>query len=213
MRVGLSAYLKTDAKLMDIRRITGAQNILHQELEGFIPALAACGGSNMYNGFKAAFFQGEMNAMRMVSSFSLGQGWRGMPMILEFTTIPGEEGVKLVVNEIPYGGHLSTAAVCPGLKPSPSGDMLPSFIPVVPGPKAFVLADQLSYCRFWFYGPGKTANDPPVWTEHWDQKGWPYGIRVEMAPAKMDPSRVHPITVTAPIRIRRDPQMKYEDAS
>jgi hypothetical protein len=33
-----------------------------------------------------------------------------------------------------------------------------------------------------------------------------------MAPLHPDPSRIQPITVTAPIHIRRDPEKKYEDA-
>jgi len=213
MRVGLAAFLKTDSKLMDIRRVTGAQRILYQELEGLIPAMAACGESNIYNGFKIAFFQGEPLSMRLVSSFSLQQGWRGVPQILELTVIPGDEkgGVRLVVDEIPYANPLSTAPLCSGIRMAPTGANLPVFIPVVAGPRSFVLADQLAYCRFSYYGPGPTLNDPPVWTPQWAVKGWPYGVRVEMAPLEPDPSRIHPITVTAPIHIRRDPEKKYED--
>jgi hypothetical protein len=212
LRIGLAAYLKTDARLMDIRRITGAQRILHQEIEGLIPAMAACGDMNVYNGFRVAFFQGEPASMRLVSSFSLKQGWRGAPQILELTVIAGEQGgVRLVVNEIPYSGTLSTRAVCTGNKLGPSGENLPAFTPVTVGAHSFVLADQLAYCRFSYYGPGKTMDSPNAWTPQWIAKGWPYGIRIEMAPAEIDPSRIHPINEIVPIHIRRDPEKKYED--
>jgi len=216
IRVGLQAFAKTDAKLWDIRKITGAQNILHQEIEGLIPVLAACGPNTVDNGFRAAFFQGEPAALRMVSSFSLQQGWRGEPQVLELFVIPGDEGggVRLVVNEILYTGYLGAAPFCTGVAPDPvTGAPLPKFTPVVAGPKSFVLADQLAYCRFSYYYPGSSAeNKPPAWVTTWAVKGWPQAIRIEMAPLHPDPSRIQPISMTAPIHIRRDPEKKYEDA-
>jgi hypothetical protein len=216
IRVGLQAFAKTDAKLMDIRKITGAQNILHQELEGLIPVLAVCGGNTVDNGFKAAFFQGEPAALRMVSSFSLQRGWRGDPQVLELFVIPGEdnEGVRLVVNESLYTGYLGSAHFCTGIVPdSVTGAPLPRFVPVAAGPQSFVLADQLAYCRFsYFYSGNPLESKQPAWVATWTTKGWPEAIRIEMAPLHPDPSRIQPITVTAPIQIRRDPEKKYEDA-
>jgi hypothetical protein len=216
IRVGLQAFAKTDAKLMDIRKITGAQNILHQELEGLIPVLAVCGGNTVDNGFKAAFFQGEPAAVRLVSSFSLQQGWRGEPQVLELFVIPGEnnEGVRLVVNESLYPGYLGAAHFCTGVTPdSITGAPMAHFVPVVAGPKSFVLADQLAYCQFSYYYPGSALESKaPAWVATWAAKGWPEAIRIEMAPLHPDPSRIQPITVTAPIHIRRDPEKKYEDA-
>jgi type II secretory pathway pseudopilin PulG len=217
IRVGLQAFAKTDAKLMDIRKITGAQNILYQELEGLIPVLAACSGNTVDNGFKVAFFQGEPAALRMVSSFSLQQGWRGEPQVLELFVIPGDkgEGVRLVVNESLYTGYMGAASFCTGVAADPvTGAPLPKFTPVVAGPKSFVLADQLAYCRFSYYYPGSPmGNQPPGWVTAWAAKGWPEAIRIEMAPVHPDRSRIQPITVTAPVHIRRDPEKKYEDTN
>jgi hypothetical protein len=213
MRVGFDAFAKTDKKLMDIRRVAGAQHLLHQELAGLIPVLVACGDNSIASGFKAAFFQGEPSSMRLVSSFSLQQGWRGAPQILEMTVTAAEQGqgVRLVVNEVPYTGYLGTARFCTSATMDPSGAYIPHFIPVSAGEHAFVLADQLAYCRLSYYGPGKQPEQPPAWSSQWTSKGWPWGIRVEMAPFEPDPSRIQPITVTAPIHIRRDPGKNYED--
>jgi type II secretory pathway component PulJ len=216
IRVGLQAFSKTNAKLMDIRKITGAQNILHQELEGMIPVLAACGGSNADNGFRAAFFQGEPAALRMVSAFSLQQGWRGGPQVLELFVIPGDdnEGVRLVVNESLYTGYVGAAHFCASVTGDAiTGAPMAHFVPVVGGPNSFVLADQLAYCRFtYYYGGSVQDGKPPMWVATWTFKGWPQAVRIEMAPLHPDPSRIQPITVTAPIYIRRDPEKKYEDA-
>ena len=43
LRIGINAYQKTSAKLMENRRVAGAQRILEQELEGIVPAVAPCG--------------------------------------------------------------------------------------------------------------------------------------------------------------------------
>jgi len=106
MRVALAAYAKTETKLMDNRRVAGAQRMVQQELEGMLPAFVLCGANSQgATGSRAVLFQGAANSLWMVSTFSLQQGWRGQPQILQLFVIPGEDsGVRLVVNEIPYTG-------------------------------------------------------------------------------------------------------------
>lgn len=210
MRVGLMAYTKTDAKLMDNRRVAGAQRVVEQEIEGLMPVVAPCGSP----GAKIAFFEGEQQTMRLVSTFSLQQAWRGQPQILELFVIPGEngEGFRLVVNEIPYTGPVGVGQLCPGMMPDPqAGTNVPVFLPVVAGPNSFVLADKLLYCRFAFLAPAPTPNLPEVWIPHWNRAGWPLAVRIEMAPFEPDPSRLQPIAVVAPIFIRRTLEGPYVD--
>jgi len=204
IRIGLSAFTKTESKLMDNRRVAGAQRILEQELQGMIPVVAPCGGS----GLKFGFFQGEEATVRLVSSFSLQGAWRGQPQILELFVIPGEEGngVRLVVNETLYTGPASVGELCLGA----SGSGL-SFAPVAPRASSFVLADKLAYCRFSFLGPGEKPADPGIWKPAWTRKGWPYAIRMEMAPIEPNPSRLQPISITSPIYMHRSPDLKYTD--
>src|SRR5436305_2481508 len=75
-RIGLMAYSKTQTRLMDNRRVAGAQRILEQQIQGMIPVVAACGAA------KTPFFQAEAEAMRLVSAFSLQDASRGMAQIL-----------------------------------------------------------------------------------------------------------------------------------
>jgi general secretion pathway protein J len=194
LRLGLSALSKTDAKLMDNRRVAGAQRILEQELMGLIPVLAKCPGGPG----GTAYFQGQPQSMRLVSAFSLDGAWRGQPKILELFVIPGEngEGVRLVVNEIPYTGALSVAPYCGA--------------PPVPNPHSFVLADKLQYCKFSYLGPAPDPKDPGIWAPLWAHPEWPFGIRVEMAPLDPNPSRLQPITVTVPIYMYRKVE-RYAD--
>lgn len=204
LRLGLNAYGKTQARLMDNRRVAGAQRILEEQLEGLMPVVAACGGTKM------AFFQGEPQVMRLVSTFSLQQAWRGQPQILEIFVIPGADGrgVRLVVNEIPYAGSLSAGQLCMG---PGAGGVGFGFLPVMPGPKSFVLADKLAYCRFSYLTPSAEPDHPKLWLPVFAVATWPAGVRVDMAPLDPDPSRLQPIAITAPIHIHRNPEIPYGD--
>ena len=214
MRVGLMAFSKTNNKLMDNRRVAGAQRVVQEQLEGMMPVVAACGDAPRATPAQTAFFEGQPQTMRLVSTFSLQQGWRGQPQILEFFVIPGEEGrgVRLVVNEIPYTGPDGTAQLCTGHTRDPlTGGSLAVFAPVQAGPNSFVLADKLAYCRFSYFTIPLDRTLLPHWAPQWTFSGWPFAVRIEMAPLDPDPSRLQPITVTAPIHIHRAPEIQYVD--
>jgi len=212
LRLGLMAFTKADSKLMDNRRVSGAGRVVQEELEGMVPVIANCSAGPAP--VKMPFFQGEPAAMRLVSTFSLQQSWRGRPQILELFVIPGENalGFRLVVNEIPYTGAAGAGQLCMGRVPDPlTGNSMPRFLPVVPGPRSFVLADKLAFCRFVYLSPVQDPTLPPIWAPLWAGTGWPLAIRIEMAPLEADPSRLQPMTVMAPIYIRRSPEEPYAD--
>jgi general secretion pathway protein J len=209
MRIGLTSFLRADDKLMANRRAAGAQRILNEELEGLIPVLTSCGSAATGSANRMPFFQGEPSAMRLVSTFSLQEGARGRPQILEMQVIPGDTtGVRLVVNEIPYKGPEGGGLPCVPR----SGGGPPQFAPIQIGPQSFVLADKLAYCRLSYLVPARDPGRPGSWSGSWSSaSAWPMAIRVEMAPLQADASRVQPITVTAPIHLHRNPELPYED--
>jgi len=214
MRVGLNAYAKTDARLMVNRRVAGAQRVLEQELEGLMPLVLPClGAGDAGGGQKFAMFQGEAQVMRLVSTFSLQQGWRGQPLLLELFVIPGadDRGVRLVVNELPYH-PIAVGRMCTGFGQDVSDLGLTRFPPPQAGEGSFVLADKLAYCRFSYLQLSKADPTlPPVWLPMVAFQGWPQAVRVEMAPLEADPSSLQPISVTAPIRVHRAPEIPYGD--
>src|SRR5207249_1944421 len=142
------------------------------------------------------FFQGDPQAMRLVSSYSLQQGSRGLPMILEFHVIAGEQGrgVRLVVNEHTYTGPWAAGAFCAGQTRDETGTMQPAFLPIETGPGSFVLADKLAYCRFTYRFLAQQANPlagpAAMWVPHWSKPYLPNAIRIEMAPLEPDSARV-----------------------
>jgi hypothetical protein len=151
--------------------------------------------------------------MRFVSAYSLEEASRGAPRILEFQVISGEEGrgVRLIVNEFLYTGPRSAGAACTGMEPVPElGVVMPRFLPVNIGPRSFVLADKLAYCRFSYREPVREPL-PDRWVPEWPLPVWPSAIRVEMEQLSPDPSRAPLVGVTVPVRVNRQPQARYAD--
>jgi hypothetical protein len=204
LRIGLNAYSKTQTRLMDNRRVAGAQRILEQELEGLVPVVAPCGIGTEGGGTPAQFFQGEPETIRLVSTFSLQGAWRGQPQILEIFVIPGAEGrgVRLVVNEIPYQGPQAAGRLCLGPH---------KFFAASASPNSFVLADKLAFARFTFLDQQPDTSLPPRWYPRFAGPTWPQAIRIEMAPLDPDAARLQPITMVAPVHIFRHPEIPYND--
>jgi len=213
LRVGLNAMDKANRKLMDNRRVASAERILQQELAGFMPVIAIFAPAPEAAGTRIPFFEGRGQSMRFVSTYSLEQAARGLPQILEFQVIPGEEGrgVRLVVNETVYSGPRSAGVFCLGPGPDPElGVVAQRFLPISIGPRSFVLADRLAYCRFSYLEP-VLGPELERWRPDWILLRWPLAIRIEMASLDPNPARLKPVTVTAPVHVDRDPAADYDD--
>ena len=220
MRIGINAMESVNRRVMTNRKTLGAHRILEQQVAGFMPAFAQCRMPGGQAGARVPLFQGAPASMRFVSSYSLQEASRGVPRILEYFIIPGDQGqgVRLVVNEIIYTGSFGAGMLCLPAAPDPvTGASGPRFREPQAGNGTFVLADRLAMCRFWYEEappPGTPPNIPPRWVPLWRNAGeWPKSIRIEMMPLDQDPSRVQPMTFTAPVRITRQPgdssEIKY----
>ncbi|PYT32384.1 MAG: hypothetical protein DMG57_01955 [Acidobacteria bacterium] len=213
MRVGMNALDKANRKLLDNRRVAGAGRIIVQQLAGFMPVIAVAATAPDAPGFKVPFFEGRARSMRLVSTYSLQQAARGIPQVLEFQVIPGEQGrgVRLVVNENPYTGPRSAGVFCLGPGPDPEAGMTTQrFTPIVVGSGSFVLADRLASCQFLYLEPGP-APGLEKWTPNWVLPRWPIAIRIEMASLDDDRSKLKPLTVTSALRVNRYPIFDYGD--
>jgi len=208
MRIGLSTMDKTDTHLEHNRRVANAQKILENEIAGFIPTMAMWRPEPQVSR-ATPFVQWEPQNMRFVTSYSLRDAWRGNPQIAAFTVIAGDknQGVRLIVNEIPYTGPPQAGLMITGFEQE-----RPHFAPITPGSESFVLADQLAYCRFRYL---EARPEPPlrVWREDWvlPPHFFPLGIRIEMAPLDDTPSELHVSTVTVPLAATRSPGLGYTD--
>lgn len=207
MRVGVNAMDKTNDRFSKNRRVIGADRALTGQIGNLMPVPVECGGQ------KAIMFQGDPQAMRFVSTYSLNEGLRGYPKLLEYMVIPHPEGrgVRLIVSEVPYSGPFSLRGGCVGIQSDPeTGQPAPVFVPVQPRPDSFILADQLSAVRFIY----KETMPPPIlerWRPKWSGNKLPAAIRVEIVPLEPAAANLQTLTTTVPVRITGSPLVNWVD--
>lgn len=216
MRVGLNAMEKTNDRFVKNRRVLGVEKALAAQVAGLMPVTVEClapNGGPGVPGAKAVMFQGDPLSMRFVSSYSLQEGARGYPKLLEFTVIAGEngKGVRLIVNELPYVTNLSLRGACIGTQMDPlTGQAGPQFVPIEARPDSFVLADKLAAVRF-IYREELKAPLFQRWTPRWVANKLPSAIRIEMEPLDPSPANLQVASTTIPIRITANPMFLYAD--
>ncbi len=212
LRAAVSALESSERRIGSLRRASGAQRILQQQIAGFLPVMARCGGSPVEQGGPPVmFFQGLPGVARFVTAYSIQGGARGRPQVVELFVAPRPEGgVRLLVNEIPYTGPAGAGFLCRPPAPDPAtGGFMPVFPPPLPGPRSFVLADRLAYCRFLYLEDDMVYRQE--WAPAWKRMDlWPAAIRIEMASLDPSPGSPAAVTVTGRIRQNRLPGEMYE---
>lgn len=196
MRGGLLSLGHIQTRLDENRRALGIQRILTLQLSGAMPARTGCSGQ-----LSPFAFRGTATALQMVSTYSIAEGARGYPHIVEYQVAPDENGtVKLLVHERLYTpGNM--AAFCSG------------GIALQGSPRPFVAATRLAYCRISYHQMNPdTRFQGGGWVQTWNDPILPSAVRIEMAPAAPDPTRLPVVDVSATLHTNRffdDPP--YED--
>lgn len=200
LRIGLNAMEKTNTRLYGNRRMVSLQRSIEQQISGVMPVQAFCPGEGGAMS-PVPFFRGDESSMRFATAFSLSEGWRGFPRIVELMVVPREGGgVRLVANEHLYAGPHSTGSFCIGGR----------FLPVQAGPQSVVIADRLQFCRF-VYREGIPGTLRSIWIPAWTKVDLPIGVRIELAPMEIDPAGIPMQSITVPIRVTRQVMEKYAD--
>jgi hypothetical protein len=188
MRGGLLSLGRTQTRLDENRRAMGIQRILSLQLGGAMPARTGCGGQ-----LSPFAFRGTSTALEMVSTYSLAEGSRGAPRIVEYRVAPDAGGtVQLIVNERLYGGPGSTASFC--------GEG----VALQGSPQPFIAVTRLAYCRIsYFQVNPDTQFRGGGWVNAWSDPNMPSAVRIEMASASPDPIRLPVVSITAPLYVTR----------
>jgi prepilin-type N-terminal cleavage/methylation domain-containing protein len=190
MRTGFMTFSKTGDRLRANRRQLNIEKILASEVSGAMPVAGPCG----------SVFNGNPTALRLVSSYSIAEGSRGLPRIVELQVAPGSRGgYRLVVNEYLYTGPSSTLPFCANA-------------PVLVTPASFVAADGLAFCRFSYRVGVVDTVLPGDWIPVWDRPNLPGAVRIDMAPLHTGPGELAALPVTVPIRITREVRAQYDDS-
>ena len=191
MRTGLMTLEKVDTRLQDNRRVVALQQMLVRQLSSVIPAVGQCGPN------RAALFSGTAQALRMVTSYSLADGARGYPQLVDLEVLPDPEGgFRLIENEHFYFSPFSAVAFC-----DPQGVT----------PQSFEIAHGLAVCRISYREYIPEAPNGGSWLTGWNRPNLPAALRIEMTPLRVDPSRLMLQTVNIPIRVNREVLGQYDD--
>jgi prepilin-type N-terminal cleavage/methylation domain-containing protein len=198
MRTGLTVYEKVNARLEDNRRVMGLDLVLHRQFGGMMPVTGYCGAG----GPKVSAFNGDAASVRFVSSFSLAEGARGYPQVVEYVAASDPNGgVRLMMNERVYFGPASIAPQC-------ANNIFP---PVQVTPQSVEMAGKLAYCRFAYRVP---VTDSPVggeWLPLWQRLDLPRAVRVEMMPIDANSSHLPMLTLNVPVHVTRLLNAPYAD--
>ena len=198
MRGGLLTLNRTEARLEENRRAMGIQRILSLQLAGAVPVRSGCNGGT----FSPFAFRGSISALQMVSTYSITEGSRGYPHVVEYQVAPDENGTfKLIIHERPYSGAGTMSEFC-----SENISLRGSAQP-------FVAATRLAYCRFFYHQVNPDTQFRGLdWVNNWNDPDLPSAVRIELLPAAPDATRLPVLSVTASLPANRFFQdLPYED--
>jgi len=209
LRVALDGSQKSQSHLTTNRRVIGVERVMREEITNLMPVSTACGLESQF----VPLFEGRPQSLRFVSSYSLAEAARGAPHLVEYQVIPGENGlgVRLVMNEILYGGQKWLRPLCLGLVQAQGGIQVAQFTPIQVGGYSYVLADKLASCHFEYLREGNLPL-PSVWTENWvEQSKWPLAVRIMLRPLASNPSILQPTSLTVPVPSNPLPGYDYHE--
>jgi prepilin-type N-terminal cleavage/methylation domain-containing protein len=192
IRTALAVLQKTDHRITANRRVVAANRILYREIADVIPAIGNCG----------AVFHGNSQSLRLVTSYSIGQGSRGAPQVVQIAVVPGSlGGLRLIANESPYYGPVTTMQFC--------GEDVP---PPQLTPQSFILADRLVSCQISYKGhlQDSVLNGP--WIQRWITPDLPAVVHIDVIPMAADPADLPLVSVTVPLPINREVMSAYVDS-
>ncbi len=210
MRTSVLAYQKTAQRLESNRRVVGIERILAGQLGGAMAVAQLCPAPEGPP-VTTSFLSGNSAMLRLVSSFSIAEGARGYPRIVEYRVLAAAGGgVRLVASEQAYTGPQSTTPYCTGPL---SDDLQPAALPPPPaGSSSYVLADRLAYCRISYHQPYDVNTFLETgWVSFWNRPVLPASLRFEMRASAPVAGGLPQLDITVPIRVTRDPLTAYED--
>lgn len=212
MHTSVLAYQKTAQRLESNRRAVGIERVLAGQLGGAMAVAQPCSAEEGPRVITSSFLSGNSAVLRLVTGFSIAEGARGYPQIVEYRVLPAAGGgVRLVASEQAYTGPQSTVPYCANPL---SADLQPAALPPSPaGSSSYVLADRLAYCRISYHAPYDINTFRETgWVTFWDRLVLPAAVRIEMrASTPVAGGDLPRLDITVPIRVTRDPLAGYED--
>ena len=195
MRTSLLTYDKLNQRLAEDRRAMRLEQALERQISGTIPIIGDCGAGRV-------LFTGDQQSLRFLSDYSLAEGSRGYPHIVEYQVNQDPKGgVRLMMNERVYGGPTTTAPLC----------LDGAYVPVKIDGQSVEAAGKLAFCRIAYRELIAENLLAGNWVNVWNRPGLPAAVSIEMAALDPAESRLPALTLNVPLRINRDLGVPYGD--
>ena len=193
-RIATSAWQRANSRLSQDRKVLATHHLLQQQMASMVPYRA-----RTWQGGQEFFFQGEPQAARFLSRYSLTSRARSGLYRIEYQITEQAGGTKqLLLNEFPVNSKEELGALIAGAEVNPRGRIL-QFAPFERGPQTVVLLDDLEECHFEYYS--YRSSEPGVWTDQWTSfnEELPRSMAIR-AVASSDSSELTPVSITSAIR-------------
>ena len=198
--VSSRAWQVTRDRLTLDRRIATANSILHSQISGIAPILTEIPPQRRIPLTSFFFFQGEPDAMRFVSSYSVTDGRRAGLQIVELKIVDSERGRRVLLNQMPFQGPLSAGLLVEGYFRDanfPRGRLV--FRPIEPRATSLIILDELQDCSFAYLKESRNLSEPTRWLPLWsDSYELPGAVAIRLTP-RGDPARLLPVSIVAAI--------------
>ncbi len=161
LQIGATSWQTTRERLMLDRRVATANAILHSSLASIVPLEAEIPPERTIGLRRLLFFQGEPDSMRFVSSYSVTEGVRGGLKIVELRVSSAPNGLRILLNQLPYLGPLSAGSLVVGRVADPGfprGRII--FSPIRALPTSLIIADELATCNFSYLRRSRRQGEP-----------------------------------------------------
>ena len=193
-RVASSAWQKANNRLTQDRKVLATHHLLQEQMASMVPYR-----TRTLQGPQVLFFQGEPQAARFLSRYSLTSRSRSGLYRIEYQVAEQPGGTKqLLLNEFPVTGEEELGALIAGAEADPRGRVL-RFAPFERGPQTVVLLENLEECSFAYYI--SRPPEPGAWTDQWTSfnEELPRSMTIRAA-SSVESSGLQPVSITAAIR-------------
>lgn len=193
MRGGLLTLERVQNRIQDSRGTLGLDQMIRRQIGGILPAQGDC-AIDERSSFRGPVFRGNPSAMIFVTTYSVTEGARGYPHLVEYRVAPNTDGtLRVVMEEMLFASPATTRGFCAA----------PNLVrPMEPSGRSMVIAARVTDARISYRQMDPFTHLGGEWVAEWTQPTLPHAIRIDMQPVG---------SIAVPLHVSRDPQVIYAD--
>ncbi|MBI4460963.1 MAG: prepilin-type N-terminal cleavage/methylation domain-containing protein [Acidobacteria bacterium] len=194
-RIAASAWGKASSRLEEERTVLSTHMLLQEQMASMTPQQAWVEGSG-----REVFFQGEPQAARFVSRYSLVHRAQSGLYLIEYQIAMQPDGTEqLLLNESPVNSNEGLGNQIAGADMVPEGRKL-RFAAFEPGAKTVRLLQGMQEIRFEYFRAA-SFSQPGEWTDQWlnFNNELPRAMAIRVV-SRAESGALKPVSIVAAVR-------------